>query len=80
MKTAYVTKTWTENTGGGSMVDFIELDSGRVITVNDETLAVWPSAQAFWDATSDTANKCEMHHSFEKAQRMNYTNPTTDRE
>lgn len=66
MNTTYITKTWTENTGGGCMVDFVQLDDGRVLSINDESLAVWPSMQAFWDDAEDTAIECEMHHWFKK--------------
>lgn len=62
MKTHYITKTWTENTGGGCFVDFIELEGGAVISVNDESVAIWPSINAFWDAVNGTDNACEMHH------------------
>lgn len=64
MTCTYVTKTWTENTGGGCMVDFIQLDDGRVITVNDESLAVWQSVDAFYKAAEGYEGQCEMHHWF----------------
>lgn len=45
----YVKKVWTENTGGGCMVDMIELEDGRVIGINDECLVVYPSYDAFYN-------------------------------
>ncbi len=48
MKTTYVTKVETENTGGGSMVDFIYLSDGRVMTLNDECVCIFESAEDFY--------------------------------
>lgn len=72
MKTTYITKTWTENTAGGSMVDFVQLDSGHVIAVNDEALTVWPSLAAFWD---DTGSQCQLSHWFKKDDLVDYSTP-----
>ena len=39
----YIEKTFTENTGGGCMVDFIQLKDGRCIGLNEECMVVYPS-------------------------------------
>lgn len=44
----HVTKTETINSGGGSMIDLIHLDNGKVIGLNDESLVVYKSIKAFW--------------------------------
>ena len=39
----------SQNTGGGCMVDFIELHDGRLIGLNDECIVLYPSVDAFYD-------------------------------
>ncbi len=39
----YVKDAFTEQTGGGCMVDYIELKNGRVIGITDECVALYPS-------------------------------------
>lgn len=51
MDSTYIDSIKTENTGGGCMVDFIRLEGGRVIVLNDEYISVYESEQAFWNAT-----------------------------
>lgn len=51
MKTAYVSHITTENTGGGCMVDFIHLTDGRVLTLGDEAVGLYPSKDAFYAAS-----------------------------
>ena len=38
METTYIKKVWTENTGGGTMVDFVELSNGIILTITDESV------------------------------------------
>lgn len=42
MKTGmYINRVFTENTGGGCYVDFIELDDGRIIGINNECVVLY---------------------------------------
>lgn len=51
MKPAYIKEITSENTGGGCMVDFIHLNDGRVIGLNDECAVLYDNMDEFWDAT-----------------------------
>lgn len=42
----FVTRVCTENTGGGCMVDFLELVDGRVLGVSDECIVLYPNEVA----------------------------------
>ena len=42
-KHTYIKETSTQNTGGGCMVDFIDLHDGKVIALNDEVLILYDS-------------------------------------
>jgi hypothetical protein len=55
MKFSYIEKVTTENTGGGSMVDFIHLDDGRIIALNDEIVCLYESINDFY---AETGDKC----------------------
>lgn len=44
----FVERVFTENTGGGCMVDFIQLKDGRCIGINEECLVVYPSYNIFY--------------------------------
>lgn len=46
----YIDHIKTENTGGGTMVDFVVLKDGRVLGINDECVVLYPSIAAFWDS------------------------------
>jgi hypothetical protein len=56
MKFSYIEKVTTENTGGGSMVDFVHLDDGRIIALNDEIACLYESINDFYN---DTGDKCK---------------------
>ncbi len=43
----FIKQVFTENTGGGCMVDFIELKTGQVIGLNDECVVLYPSMVAY---------------------------------
>jgi hypothetical protein len=43
----FITKTFTEYTGGGFYVDFVELNDGRCIGIDENCLVVYPSFEAF---------------------------------
>jgi hypothetical protein len=43
----FITKTFTEYTGGGFWVDFVELNDGRCIGIDENCLVVYPSFEAF---------------------------------
>jgi hypothetical protein len=45
--TKFITKTFTEYTGGGFYVDFVELNDGRCIGIDENCLVVYPSFEAF---------------------------------
>jgi hypothetical protein len=55
----YVTHMYSENTGGGCMVDFIFMTDGRIITLNDEAIAVYPTKEAFYG--DDDADNTAQH-------------------
>lgn len=44
----YIEKVFSENTGGGSIVDFIVLKSGQVLGMNDECVVLYSSMDDFW--------------------------------
>jgi len=42
MKTyKFIKQVFTENTGGGCYVDFIELEDGRIIGINEECVVLY---------------------------------------
>jgi hypothetical protein len=45
----YIKRTFTENTGGGSMVDFVELLDGQILGINDEYVVLYESLEAFYE-------------------------------
>jgi hypothetical protein len=49
MKLEYIKRVFPENTGGGSMVDFIELNDGRIIGINDECAVLYRSMDDFYE-------------------------------
>lgn len=52
--TTYIERVNTEDTGGGSMVDFVILKDGRCIGISDECLVIYPSYDLFYECnTSD---------------------------
>ena len=48
MKTEYIQKIDTVNTGGGCMVDLITLNDGRVIGLNDECAVLYDNIEDFY--------------------------------
>ena len=49
----FISEVFTENTGGGVMVDFIMLPDRRVIGVNSESVLLYKSLDAFFNQGSD---------------------------
>jgi len=47
----YIDSVFTENTGGGCVVDFVELKDGRVLGISDEYLCVYESFDKFYEAS-----------------------------
>ena len=45
----YIKRVFTENTGGGSMVDFVELLDGQILGLNDECVVLYESMDAFYE-------------------------------
>ena len=45
----YIKRVFTENTGGGSMVDFVELLDGQILGINDECVVRYESMDAFYE-------------------------------
>jgi hypothetical protein len=39
----YIKETFTENMGGGCLVDFLILNDGRCVGINDESLVLYAS-------------------------------------
>lgn len=51
----FVQQVFTENTGGGCMVDLVVLNEGRVIGITDESVVLYPSMNAFYEGDADGA-------------------------
>jgi hypothetical protein len=51
----YIDHIKTENTGGGTMVDFVVLKDGRVLGINDECVVLYKSIAAFWNNDVESA-------------------------
>ena len=49
MKLDNIKRVFCENTGGGTMVDFIELNDGRILGLNDECVVLYESIADFYD-------------------------------
>ena len=45
----FVKSIFTENTGGGCMVDFLELHTGQVVGLSDESIVLYPSQTSFYE-------------------------------
>lgn len=43
----YIKNSYVENTGGGCLVDVIELENGNVLIINDEYIGLYKSFDAF---------------------------------
>lgn len=46
-KYANINKTWTENTGGNIMIDFILLNNGRIIAISEDATGIYESMEDF---------------------------------
>lgn len=46
----YIKNSYVENTGGGCLVDIIELENGNVLIMNDEYLGLYKSLDAFYQS------------------------------
>lgn len=44
-KTTFIKKTWTENTGGGVMVEYVLLASGEVLGITSESVALYENEE-----------------------------------
>ena len=44
-----ITKYYTENTGGGCLVDFLELENGLILAVSDEYVGLYASKEEFYN-------------------------------
>ncbi len=40
----FINRTWTNNTGGGTMVDYVELSTGVVLAITDESVVAYSNA------------------------------------
>jgi len=49
MKLDHIKRVFCENTGGGTMVDFIELNDGRIIAINEDAAILYASLDDFYD-------------------------------
>jgi hypothetical protein len=59
----YIHHVFTENTGGGSMVDYVCLKNGKVIGISDECLVLFDS---YDDACEDDGTKAKGVIQFDK--------------
>lgn len=47
----FIKKMWSEQTGGGIMIDFIELNNGQVIAISEDATGVYSSMKDFEDGS-----------------------------
>ena len=45
----HIKKVFTEKTGGNLTVDFIELNDGRIVGINEECIVLYASLEEFWE-------------------------------
>jgi hypothetical protein len=45
----YIKKIFSENTGGNCMVDMVELNDGRILSITDDCVILFDSLDAFYD-------------------------------
>ena len=43
----FIKETYTQHTGGGCMVDFVELKNGKVLGISDELVVLYDSFEDF---------------------------------
>ena len=49
MSWEFIEAVTTENTGGGTMVDFVILKDGRILGVNDDCVCLYNSMEHFYE-------------------------------
>ena len=49
----YIEKTFSENTGGGVICDFVILKNGQCIGISNECISLYPSYEAFFESYGD---------------------------
>lgn len=49
----YIHTTFSENTGGGVICDFVMLKNGQCIGISNECVSVYPSYDAFYESHGD---------------------------
>ena len=49
MKLDNIVKAYTENTGGGCLVDFLELENGLLLAVSDEAICLYANMDDFYE-------------------------------
>jgi hypothetical protein len=47
----YIRETFTENMGGGCLVDFLVLNDGRCVGINDESIVLYKSREQALEGT-----------------------------
>jgi hypothetical protein len=52
MKLDYIKRVFSENCGGGTMVDFVELNDGRILGINDEFVVLYESMEEFYECNT----------------------------
>lgn len=50
----HIRKVFTEKTGGNLTVDFIELNDGRIVGINEECIVLYASLAEFWECASES--------------------------
>ena len=50
----HIKKIFTEKTGGNLTVDFIELNDGRIVGINEECIVLYASIEEFWECASES--------------------------
>ena len=53
LQTTFIESVWTEQTGGGVMVDYIRLRSGELIGVTDEAIVNYGKVEDTYEADED---------------------------
>lgn len=48
-KTKFIESVYPEDTGGGTIVDIIQLKDGRILGISEECVVLYPSMDAFYD-------------------------------
>ena len=59
-KTTFMKEVWTDNSGGGCMIDWIELKDGRFIGITDESICIYPHFEAWTEGKDDDKIECLM--------------------